>query len=121
MNSQEITIPEGCVLDFQGGSLNNGTILGNFDVKANLVKIYSNIYLKDFDKSINLEWFGVNDYTEDILENVINTHNNNKTFVLNTDLKINRQINLRDLFYVSIIGANKGTHYENKKSFVLLL
>lgn len=26
LNNQEITIPEGCVLDFQGGSLSNGTI-----------------------------------------------------------------------------------------------
>ena len=26
LNEQEITIPEGCILDFQGGSLNNGTI-----------------------------------------------------------------------------------------------
>lgn len=42
LNGQEITIPEGCVLDFQGGSLNNGTIVGyNTAIKAELVKIFS--------------------------------------------------------------------------------
>lgn len=29
LNGAKITIPEGCVLDFQGGSLSNGTIIGN--------------------------------------------------------------------------------------------
>ena len=29
LNDQEITIPEGCVLDFKGGSLSNGNIKGN--------------------------------------------------------------------------------------------
>ena len=29
LNGEKITIPEGCVLDFQGGSLNNGTIILN--------------------------------------------------------------------------------------------
>lgn len=29
LNGQEITIPEGCVLEFQGGSLSNGTIILN--------------------------------------------------------------------------------------------
>lgn len=30
LNNQEITIPEGCVLDFQGGKLSNGIIKGNY-------------------------------------------------------------------------------------------
>ena len=30
LNDAEITIPEGCVLDFQGGSLNNGSINSNY-------------------------------------------------------------------------------------------
>lgn len=29
LNGEEIIIPEGCVLDFQGGSLDNGVLLGN--------------------------------------------------------------------------------------------
>lgn len=41
LNGAEITIPEGCVLDFQGGSLNNGIIKGRI----------LNSYIKP-------EWFG---------------------------------------------------------------
>ena len=36
LNGQEITIPEGCTLDFQGGSLSNGTI---FLFKSYLISI----------------------------------------------------------------------------------
>lgn len=32
LNGEEVTIPEGCVLDFQGGSLNNGSIILSSDV-----------------------------------------------------------------------------------------
>lgn len=46
LNGQEITIPEGCVLDFQGGSLSNGNIVGNNTViKAPLLEILNNIEL----------------------------------------------------------------------------
>lgn len=53
LNGKEITIPEGCVLDFQGGGLNNTTkiignntkILGNYNYNG--VKYYGNWYNKD--------------------------------------------------------------------------
>lgn len=35
LNGEEITIPEGCILDFQGGSLNNGTYTYNRPTKIN--------------------------------------------------------------------------------------
>ena len=42
LNGEEITIPEGCVLDFQGGSLNNGNIIGNNTmICAVPIKIFS--------------------------------------------------------------------------------
>lgn len=44
LNGQEITIPEGCVLDFQGGSINNGTIIGNNTIlNANSLFLLNNI------------------------------------------------------------------------------
>ena len=62
LNGNTVTIPEGCVLDFQGGSLNNGSIIGN---KTTIIASISKI----FDLSIDLkgtwnaseaypEWFG---------------------------------------------------------------
>lgn len=38
LNGQEVTVPERCILDFQGGSLNNGIVHGNFDIKGNGLK-----------------------------------------------------------------------------------
>lgn len=62
LNGKEITIPEGCVLDFQGGSLSNGVIIGEKTViEASIVKIFNtDITLTgtwNID-SIYAEWFG---------------------------------------------------------------
>ena len=62
LNDIEITIPEGCVLDFKGGSLNNGTIVGNntyikhtpykiFDLNIKLDGSYTNEF-------VDIRWFG---------------------------------------------------------------
>ena len=41
LNEEEVTIPEGCILDFQGGSFSNGTIVGNdTTIQASLVRIF---------------------------------------------------------------------------------
>lgn len=42
LNQEEITIPENCTLDFQGGSFANGTIIGNnTKIKSGLQSIFS--------------------------------------------------------------------------------
>ena len=62
LQGAEITIPEGCVLDFQGGSLNNGTLLGTYvSVIADSVPIFG--INMDFNVKLNVEfvnalWFG---------------------------------------------------------------
>ena len=55
LNGAEITIPEGCVLDFQGGSFSNGTIiLDNTKIKPN------GCVLNDFFQNITIQGnFGV--------------------------------------------------------------
>ena len=62
LNGAEITIPEGCVLDFQGGSLSNGTMEGNNTaIKAELVKIFGldlNILGNWNVAEVYPEWFG---------------------------------------------------------------
>ena len=56
-----LTIPEGCVLDFQGGSVSNGELVGNQTcIQSNLVRVFNNISCSG---SWNLpevypEWFG---------------------------------------------------------------
>lgn len=62
LNGQEITIPEGCVLDLQGGRLDNGTIVGNnTKIKSGLSQIFT--LSINFDGTWNVidaypEWFG---------------------------------------------------------------
>lgn len=46
LNGAEITLPEGCVLQFEGGSFTNGTIKGNYTkIYAPLYQIFYNIKL----------------------------------------------------------------------------
>lgn len=62
LNGEEITVPEGCILDFQGGSLNNGVIVGNNTaIQSSPIKIFDiDIELKDNWNASEAypEWFG---------------------------------------------------------------
>lgn len=61
LNSTEITIPEGCVLDFQGGSLRNGVIIGNRTGIAGhpVYNIFNDTIIKGFNLSyLDIRWFG---------------------------------------------------------------
>lgn len=63
LTGKTLEIPEGCVLDFQGGSLNNGTIKGNINLVDVREKIFNNV-LFELDNTtiksdfIRPEWFG---------------------------------------------------------------
>lgn len=62
LNDKEITIPEGCVLDFQGGSLSNGEIVGNNTaIQSGSIQIFGlDVELNgnwNIDK-FNVKWFG---------------------------------------------------------------
>lgn len=57
-----LTIPDNCTLDFQGGSFNNGTIVGNnTKIEAGLTKIFDNITINGTWNNDNsyLEWFNL--------------------------------------------------------------
>ena len=60
LNGAEITILEGCVLDFQGGSFSNGVLNGDFTISTLDVKIFDNINIigKLFNEYIHVAWFG---------------------------------------------------------------
>lgn len=59
LNGAEITIPEGCTLDFQGGSLANGIVDFNYcNIRANY-KVFDNItFGTKPGGTINVLWFG---------------------------------------------------------------
>lgn len=63
LNEQTITIPSGCILLFEGGSISNGTLVGsNTLIQAPLCKIFENVTIDnsgswDVDEAYP-EWFG---------------------------------------------------------------
>lgn len=86
LNGEEITIPEGCVLDFQGGSFKNGIITKEVTIIANYNEpIFDNIVFNDIPTipKVSVKWFGAKgDGITDDSESIINaikclTGNNN--------------------------------------------
>lgn len=73
LNGAEIQIKEGCVLNFVGGSLSNGTINGNlYDIEAPKFRIFENINIKGAAKLSNyylIDWWVKNPQYEFIKEN----------------------------------------------------
>lgn len=59
LNEQEVVIPEGCILDFQGGSLSNGTLSGDFSINSGDVKIFTNVRFKGacVNRRFRTDWF----------------------------------------------------------------
>ena len=76
LQGDEITIPEGCTLDFQGGSFSNGTIKGN---NTAILSGNTNIFRLDLSlqgswniTSFQAKWFGMSVKNEDNSQNVNN-------------------------------------------------
>lgn len=107
LKEASINIPENCVLQFDGGSLSNGTIVGNnTKIKTELEKIFNNITI---DGNWNVveahpEWFGalpdgIYDCT-DAIQKTINSFdvtklNNGVYFINSTIYNIVRYIDLK--------------------------
>lgn len=79
LNGAEITILEGCVLDFQGGSFSNGNIVGNnTTICGNLTySIFNDSFIKNFIlEYIDIRWFGAKEGKDcsDALQRAINVY-----------------------------------------------
>ena len=61
LNGSEISIPDGCILEFKGGSFSNGTIVGNkTKLSGNLTySIFNDCEIKGFNIGyVDVRWFG---------------------------------------------------------------
>lgn len=102
LNDAKITIPKDCILDFQGGSLNNGKIIFNNTLLLNpRINILNTTFTGNIqNESIEVGWFGIypngNDITEKLnklLECCLsytdesNNTNNTKFYQHNTKIK----------------------------------
>lgn len=61
LGGSTLTLPAGCTLDFQGGVIMNGTLVGNgTKIAANSIKIFEALVLSGvfYNKSLKTSWFG---------------------------------------------------------------
>ena len=120
---QTIEIPENCVLQFEGGSFRNGTLIGSTNNNITNIEnnvILKNINLKNFDvKEAEIEWFtsDVENYSEvdKAFENVISiTHNirlRSKTYYISKPITLRPNQKIYGNFYSSTIKAYSDVEY----------
>ena len=97
LNGGTLTVPEGCTLDFQGGSLNNGSVIGN-NTRV-LQQFKGNAQLKG---SFNSNEVYVTQYN---ILNVIGIFDCNK-FILTSDITLTEGLNITTNFNIIIDGNN---------------
>ena len=106
LNGKEITIPEGCVLDFQGGNLSNGTLIGdNTHLKADVCNIFKEIKIDGTWNVSNIysSWFDFNGS-----ENFDNA-SNFKNLINLSDNNIHNNIYINGSYWTSVPDK----YYEN--------
>lgn len=106
-----LTIPEGCTLDFQGGSFNNGTINGNNCKVCNKNNnIFINCSLYDFDVyEWDIKWFGSKE-GEDIADIIQHWYDNvylnhiYTSLIINGKYLISKTINVKYGIKIKSVG-----------------
>ena len=105
LRSAKITIPEGCVLDFQGGSFNNGIIVGNDGkIKADSRNvIFHNV---DVNKLLNAKYYHFDDFSKsNVIEACLYKQScvdfEGNTFVLDNPIFIENNIEIRNGTFIS--------------------
>lgn len=125
LNKQTITIPSGCVLQFEGGSISNGELKGEFtiDNKKNNSSIFNNVIAKSIlNTDVFIEWFGGISYNfwEDVqsgkdstnaLQFAIQTDRSRNILFVNGYYRITKTISIPP--YVSIVGNANNPRYYN--------
>lgn len=110
-----LTIPEGCTLDFQGGSFSNGVLIGNLTfIPSNSTKIFtSTVSLKGTwtFKSVKPEWF-INMNDTQAIQAAVDTAiplakdvELGRKYVITSTININRKV---DGKYDSLFNINGG-------------
>lgn len=100
LNSQTITIPEGCILRFNGGSISNGIINFSNTTLSGDINITSNVTGNILNNFANIIWFGAKENTDSThaIQNAINVCNRvyipkvseGALFIIQEDIYINK-------------------------------
>ena len=118
LNGAEITVPEGCVLDFQGGSINNGHINFNYSRVEGKVKCYSR-FSKIGNAEIYISWFTNKKSTEALdveLEDMIDA-GAGRIIYLDRAVTVSKTIMLKNGITIRGITYNNGTFIYPSNNF----
>ena len=101
LNGREITIPKGCVLDFQGGSISNGKIKGDVCI-INANKSFINTYLIECSK-YHSSWF------KDTFIESVPYSLPNSIIIIDSDITLTKSLQIQE--GSKVLGYNKSKIY----------
>lgn len=116
LNGQTITVPENCILEFEGGSLSNGMLIGNeTQIIAEKTAIFTNITISGTWNvpDITSSWFGDALTVDNVLKQVFNLASDNVyntltvekgDYYVTVDAEGTNAINLCSHLHLIIIG-----------------
>lgn len=111
LNGQTIVIPENCVLEFDGGSLRNGTIIfNNSNIISELYYIFININIKgDIKGYFYIDWILNNENIIGLNKDIFKYNlifSKNKTYVMSEYLSISNINNINIDFNNCVLSFN---------------
>lgn len=133
LDGRTVVVPNNCVLLFEGGSLSNGTIVGNDTViNAQFIKIFNEDISLDGTWKINgiyPEWYGATPYKKDVINNSTafitlkeSLIDSNDAFDKVKEVLVNTNIHtiiLSALYYITKeIDINVIAHYTNGTNII---
>ncbi len=99
LNGQTITMPAGCVLEFEGGSVKNGTIVSNeTEIVAPNTKIFSGVTFVNWNIPFNARWF-VSKVNSTVLDDTLYDCSTELNYALNSGISILHFSN--DVYYIA--------------------
>ena len=113
LGGESVTIPEGCLLEFDGGSLKNGKLIGDTTtIKATDSVIFDNIDLTDFgSRRYNVKWFAENQIfselyvrIEELLAPYSTLFSDKDDIIVNDNIPVTKNINFD---FKDIVVTNK--------------
>lgn len=124
LGGKTIQMPAGCILEFDGGTINNGTIVGNnTDISNNLSTIFNSITIQGtwICSDVYSDWF---DFVFD--DNTVNNKPNlDNLFALTNDDIINEvYINCKGILYIiptypgTVLKSNTNIHIKGEISCI---
>lgn len=104
----DVTIPANCILEFDGGSLNNGVVtLNGAKISAHGKIFGDNVsFTEESGLVFKATWFGLNPSVDcsDLLENILSYLAIEGTLMVDTDIRLDKPISVSNLYYTNIIG-----------------